>query len=114
MKESDWKIFKKIKEDAMSFTCAKTSMFMTIKHLFLIFVAPFCFGADNPFIGEWSFDGNKTLTELKKNPKAPENVLQCYEKKLCGNNIDFIFSDSTWIQIVTLNGKVHPVRPSEL
>ena len=49
-------------------------------------------------VGTWTFDGEKTLIELRKRDNVPENVLGCYEKSFCGGS-SFTYKENYWLTV---------------
>jgi len=52
----------------------------------LIFLTGCIKEKNNPLLGLWENNREKTLTILKNSNSVPASILHCYESKLCGNS----------------------------
>ncbi|WNO08663.1 hypothetical protein [Teredinibacter sp. KSP-S5-2] len=47
------------------------------------------------------------MSELRANPNTPDNVLMCFDMKLCGHNMILQYTDTQWRQITEFeNGNI--------
>ena len=92
--------------------CMRIKVFLSL----LAFILSSCsFASDNPLIGSWKMDSEKTLKELKlpvggsaelKNSAAKAKAsIECFTNKLCGD-VGLIYSEKEYITVI-FDGKAN-------
>lgn len=80
--------------------------------LLLVLSIASCSEMENPFVGQWEFDGDKTLNELLESEgSVPDKVLICYKNKSCGYDSVFTYTNNTWQHYFTFyqEGESEPI-----
>lgn len=64
-----------------------------MKYLLITLLFAISFGVEaNVLDGQWVYDSNKTVSDLKNNRETPEKVLKCFVSKACTKGIVVEFS----------------------
>lgn len=80
---------------------------MRVYFLFMLLLCiSSCGTDDNPLVGRWQFDGDRTLKELRASEGVPMKVTSCYENKVCGYDLVLTFTKETWTQHFTFSPEV--------
>lgn len=77
--------------------------------LLMVILSGCSFASDNPLIGSWRMDSDKTLKELKIPTEGSEELknsavkaqkaVECFAKKICGD-VGLIYSEKEYITVI--------------
>ncbi len=59
---------------------------------------------ESPLIGTWASDRERILSELYAMDDPPEQVIQCFEAKLCGSHVVEFMEDEYWTTLFDKEG----------